>query len=71
MTPFLDPNFNPPCGQLAAPYLSAHEEPGPNFKVVHLDIGARSCLLSCEALAVPWPGEPPVGITPVLVIWAS
>ena len=30
MTPFWDPNFNPPCGQLAAPYLYAHEEPGPH-----------------------------------------
>ena len=33
MTPFWDPNFNPPCGQLAAPYLYAHKEPGPNFKL--------------------------------------
>ena len=33
MTPFWDPNFNPPCGQLAAPYLHAHREPGPNFKL--------------------------------------
>ena len=33
MTPFWDPNFGPPCGQLAAPYLYAHEEPGPNFKL--------------------------------------
>ena len=32
MTPFWDPNFTPPCGQLAAPYLSAHEEPRPNSK---------------------------------------
>ena len=32
MTPFWDPNFTPPCGQLAAPYLYAHEEPGPNSK---------------------------------------
>ena len=31
MTPFWDPNFTPPCGQLAAPYLYAHKEPGPNF----------------------------------------
>ena len=30
MTPFWDPNFGPPCGQLAAPYLSAHGKPGPN-----------------------------------------
>ena len=33
MTPFWDPNFNPPCGQLAAPYLYAHREPGPNSKL--------------------------------------
>ena len=33
MTPFWDPNFNPRCGQLAAPYLNAHKEPGPNFKL--------------------------------------
>ena len=31
MTPFWDPNFTHPFGQLAAPYLSAHREPGPNF----------------------------------------
>ena len=24
MTPFWDPNFTPPCGRLAAPYLYAH-----------------------------------------------
>ena len=33
MTPFWDPNFTPPCGQLAAPYLYAHEKPGPNFQL--------------------------------------
>ena len=33
MTPFWDPNFNPPCGQLAAPYLYAHREPGLNSKL--------------------------------------
>ena len=33
MTPFWDPNFTPPCGQLAAPYLFAHEEPGPSSKL--------------------------------------
>ena len=33
MTPFWDPNFTPPCGRLAAPFLYAHEEPGPNFKL--------------------------------------
>ena len=35
MTPFWDPNFTPPptCGQLAAPYLYAHEELRHNFKL--------------------------------------
>ena len=33
MTPFWDPNFNPLCGQLAAPSLYAHREPGPNSKL--------------------------------------
>ena len=33
MTPFWDPNFTPPCGQLAAPYLYAHKEPGPESRL--------------------------------------
>ena len=33
MTPFWDPNLTPPCGQLAAPYLYAHRELGPNSKL--------------------------------------
>ena len=33
MTPFWDPNYTPPCGQLEAPYLFAHREPGANFKL--------------------------------------
>ena len=33
MTPFWDPNFTPPCGQLAASYLYAHREPGPKSKL--------------------------------------
>ena len=33
MSPFWDPNFPLPCGQLAAPSLYAHGEPGPNFKL--------------------------------------
>ena len=33
MTPFWDPDFPLPCGQLAAPFLYAHSEPGPNFKL--------------------------------------
>ena len=33
MTPFWDPNFTHPCGQLEAQYLYAHREPGPNFNL--------------------------------------
>ena len=33
MTHFWDPNFNPPCGQLAVPYVYAQRESGPNFKL--------------------------------------
>ena len=58
MTPFWDPNFPLPCGQLAAPFLYAHREPGPH--IVHSDISPRSCLLPCEPLALPWSGEPRV-----------
>ena len=65
MTPFWDLNFTPPRGQLAAPVSLCP------FQVVHSDIGLRSCLLSCEPLALPWPGEPRVGMTPILVILAS
>ena len=31
--PLLGPQFHPPCGQLAAPYLYAHEDPGLNSKL--------------------------------------
>ena len=33
MTPFWDPNFSPLCGQLAAPYLYAHDESGPDLRL--------------------------------------
>ena len=33
MTPLWDTDFTPWCGQLAAPYLYAHREPRPNFKL--------------------------------------
>ena len=71
MTPFWDPNFTPPCGQLAAPYLYANKKPSTQFQVVHTDNGPRSDLLSCEPLALPWQGEPRVRMMPVLVILAS
>ena len=40
-------------------------------QIVHSDISRRSGLLSCELLALPWLGEPRVGMTPILVILAS
>ena len=51
MTPFLDPNFTPLCGQLAAPYLSAHKEPGPNFRL-------------CTQMKVLGPASYPVSYSP-------
>ena len=33
MTPFWDPNFTAPCGQLAGPFLFAHSEPGPKLRL--------------------------------------
>ena len=71
MTPFWDPNFTPPCGRLAAPYLYAHREPGPNSKLYTQMKSLRSCPLPCEPLALPWPGEPRVRMMPILVILAS
>ena len=38
---------------------------------MHSDLGPRSSLLSCGPLALPWPGEPRVEMTPILVILAS
>ena len=38
---------------------------------VHGSLSLRSCLLSPEPLALPWLGEPRVGMTPILVILAS
>ena len=52
MTPFWDPNFTPPpCGQLAAPYLYAYREPGPNSKL-------------CTQIEVPGPASYPVSHWP-------
>ena len=33
MTPFWDPNFPLPCGQLVAPFLYAYMEPGPKSRL--------------------------------------
>ena len=71
MTPFWDPNFPLPCGQLSPPFLYAHRELGPRFKLYTQMKSPRSCLLTCEPLALPWPGEPRVEMRPISVILAS
>ena len=49
--PLLGPNLSPPCGQLADPYLYAHKELGPNFKL-------------CTQIKVPGPASYPVSHWP-------
>ena len=46
--PILEPQFHPPCGQLAAPCLFAHGKPGPNFKLyTQIEVlGPASCPVS-------------------------
>ena len=51
MTLFWDTNFTPPSGQLAAPYLHAHKEPGLNLKL-------------CTQILVLGPGFYPVSHWP-------
>ena len=69
--PLLGPQFHPPVWSIGGPISLCSQEARTQFQVVHSDISPRSRLLSCEPLALPWPGEPPVGMTPILVILAS
>ena len=55
MTPFWDPNFTPPCGQLAAPSLYAEGELGPNFKL-YTQIGVLG-RAPCPVSHWPYPGR--------------
>ena len=71
MTPFWDPNFTPPVWSIGGPKSPCPWKVRTQFQVVHSDESLRHCLLSCEPLALPWPGESPVGMTPILVILAS
>ena len=57
MTPFWDPNFTPPCGQLAAPYLFAHKKLRLNLKL-------------CTQIEVAGPASYPVDHSPCPG-WAS
>ena len=69
--PLLGPQFHPPVWSVGGPTSLCPQGARTQFQVVHSDIGPRSGLLSCELLALPWPGEPRVGMTPILVILAS
>ena len=69
--PLLGPQFLPPVWSIGGPKSLCPHGAWTQFQVVHSDIGPRSCLLSFEPLALPWPGKPRVGMTPILVILAS
>ena len=69
--PLLGPQFHPPVSSIGGPISLCPERAWTQFHVVQSDMSPRSCLLSCEPLALPWPGEPRVGLTPILVILAS
>ena len=71
MTPFFGPQFQPPVWSIGGPITLCPWGARIQFEVVHLDKDPRFCLLSCGSLALPWPGEPPVGMIPILVILAS
>ena len=51
--PLLGPQFHPPCGQLVAPYLSAHMKAGPNLSL-------------CTQIEVLGPASYPVSHWPCL-----
>ena len=69
--PLLGPQFHPPVWSIGCPISLCPQGAWTQFQVVHSDIGPRSCLLSCEPLALPWLGESPVGMTSIVVILAS
>ena len=71
MTPFWDPNFTPPVWSIGGPISLCPQGPWTKFQVVHSDMSLRSCHLSCEPSALPWPGEPCVRMVQILVILAS
>ena len=71
MTPFWDPNFPLPCGQLAAQFLSAHRQPRPNSKLyTQMKVRGPVSYPVCH-WPLPGPGEPRVRMRPILVILAS
>ena len=69
--PLLGPKFHAPVWSIGGPISLCPKGARTQFQVVLSGKGPRSCLLSCGPLALPWPGEPHVGMTPILVILAS
>ena len=69
--PLLGPGFHLPVWSIGGPISLCPHGARTYFQVVHSDRSPSSCLLSCVPLALPWLGEPRVGMTPILVILAS
>ena len=69
--PILGSQFPPSVWSIGGPIPLSPWGAQTQLKVVHSDRSPRSCLLPCEPLALPWPDEPRVGMTPTLVILAS
>ena len=69
--PLLGPQFCSPLRSVGGPISLCLCRARTQFKVLHLDIGPTSCLLSCEPLALPWTSNPHVGMTSILMILAS
>ena len=69
--PLLGPQFHPPVWSIGGPISLCPQGSQTQFQVVHSDMGLRSCLLSCDLLALPCPGEPRVRTMPILVVLAS
>ena len=70
--PLLGPQFHPPpVWSISGPISLCPQGARTHLQVVHSDMSPRFCLLPCGPLALPWPGESRVGMTPILVILAS
>ena len=69
--PILGPQFPPSVWSIGGPIPLSPQGARTQTQLVHSDMSPRSCLLTCEPLALPRPGYLRVGMTPILVILAS
>ena len=69
--PLLGPQFNPPVWSIGGPISLCPQGSQTQIEVLHSDRVPRPRFLSCESLILPWSGKPPLGMTPILVIFAS